>query len=293
MKALQDSFVRFEKAAGEKVDDSLRPGAAAEAIKAAGAKLGSPVPASLAALYARHDGETPSSSLFDTATREELSIQWESWSEGSFEVRFMSLAQVVNVGTTEAWLDGDGECLRSPPEDGDDAEETVLVPFVRIRARLSGGKSSNVDSSQDDDWLFAVDTNREAVWLYEVGNQGLEGVLEEAPNLAAWFDRMATELTRAQQKALAESVPPAPGKGPTVNAPSELLVKFMVDRKLIELEDGATIAKVARKLAPLLSLKPSKRAVRAVLDGLSDDDQIGEIFADDDLLAKVVIEFVD
>ena len=71
-----------------------------------------------------------------------------------------------------------------------------------------------------------MDTRRGAVWLFEVGNENLEGAFEEAPNLGKWLETLvvkARRVTAAKPKA-----------APVAEAPSVLCFKFLLDRKLIE-----------------------------------------------------------
>jgi len=174
----------------------------------------------------------------------------------------------------------DGDVVRSAVEAGD-AEQVGVVPFVWIRRRSNVGG----EPGEDDDWFYAVDTRRGAVWLFEVGNENLEGALEEAPNLGKLLEKVAAHARR-----VAAAKPKA---APVVEAPSVLCFKFLLDRKLVELAEGISPAQAAERIAPLLAARPPKRAVRAVLEHLSEDDSIAEVFADDDVLARVVSEFLE
>lgn len=150
----------------------------------------------------------------------------------------------------------------------------------------------------EDDWLLGVDGMRGAVWLFEVGDEGLEGLFKDAPSLSKWLERTAGKVAKVVGRAPKPGATPkqpqdASAGTPTLQSPAVLCLKFLLDRKQIELAEGASVAELAARITPLLSLKPPKRAVRAVLDLLAEDAAVDEVFADDDLLAKIVIEFVD
>jgi hypothetical protein len=90
----------------------------------------------------------------------------------------------------------------------------------------------------------------------------------------------------------------APESGPEstqgkTRPPAELLLQFLLDRKLLEIAEGSSIADVASRVAPLLSLKPEKRAIKEVIAFFEDDDGIDEVFADDEMLKAIVAEFLD
>lgn len=277
---LRNVLVRLDEAIGPEGRSSLRPAATVKEIAATAAALEMPLPPTLRELYEWHDGETPTSTLFHDALTAEVDVTWGAFSDAPYAIPFMSLDDVARAGVTNFYMSDDGDVVRSAADAGD-AEQVGVVPFVWIRKR------SNVEGEpgEDDDWFFAVDTRRGAVWLFEVGNENLEGAFEEAPNLGKWLETLAAKARRVTAA--------KPKAAPVVEAPSVLCFKFLLDRKLIELADGISLAQAAERIAPLLASKPPKRAVRAVLEHLSEDDSIAEVFADDDLLARVVSEFLE
>ncbi len=278
---LRNVLVRLDEAIGPEGRASFRPAATAKQIAATAAALEMPLPPTLRELYEWHDGETPTSTLFHDALKAEVDVTWGAFSDAPYALSFMSLDDVARAGVTNFYMTDDGDVVRSAVDAGD-AEQVGVIPFVWIRKR------SNVEGEpgeEDDDWFYAVDTRRGAVWLFEVGNENLEGALEEAPSLGKWLEKLAAHarrLTAAKPKA-----------APVVEAPSVLCFKFLLDRKLVELAEGISPAQAAERIAPLLAARPPKRAVRAVLEHLSEDDSIAEVFADDDVLARVVSEFLE
>ncbi|MBN9164917.1 MAG: hypothetical protein J0I07_28400 [Myxococcales bacterium] len=277
---LRNVLVRLDEALGHEGRSSLRPAATAKQIAATAAALEMPLPPTLRDLYEWHDGETPSSTLFHDALEAEVAVTWGAFSDAPYTISFMSLDDVARAGVTNLYMTDDGDVVRSAVEAGD-AEQVGVVPFVWIRRRSNVGG----EPGEDDDWFYAVDTRRGAVWLFEVGNENLEGALEEAPNLGKLLEKVAAHARR-----VAAAKPKA---APVVEAPSVLCFKFLLDRKLVELAEGISPAQAAERIAPLLAARPPKRAVRAVLEHLSEDDSIAEVFADDDVLARVVSEFLE
>ena len=277
---LQNVLVRLDEAIGPEGRSSLHPAATAKQIAATAAALEMPLPPALRELYEWHDGETPTSTLFHDALEAEVDVTWGAFSDAPYAISFMSLADVARAGVTNFYMTDDGDVVRSAADAGD-AEQVGVIPFVWIRKRSNVGS----EPGEDDDWFYAVDTRTGAVWLFEVGNENLEGALEEAPSLGKWLEKLAAHARRVTAA--------KPKAAPVVEAPSHLCFKFLLDRKLIELADGITPSHAAERIAPLLAARPPKRAVRAVIEHLSEDDSIAEVFADDDLLARVVSEFVE
>lgn len=90
--------------------------------------------------------------------------------------------------------------------------------------------------------------------------------------------------------------PKAKADAPAARAKSDPaavgLVKLLVERKLIELEEGAAPEALAARIAPLLKLIPEKRAKKEVVALLFDEPLVAEVFADEDFLYAIVREFV-
>jgi len=279
-------FAIVDDALGPEGRAMLRPPAKRSDIAAVERKRTAPLPAALRTLYEQwHDGETSTSTLFDDVLHDDFSEMWTSYfDDAPFEVRFLTLGE-LSPHDLDVWIAPDGEASR---EERAGWERTVAVPFVWIRSIKETEEEWERPAVDDDDWLLAVDASHGAVWLYEVGDEELEGIAPQEGSLAAWLEAFAA---KAMQMRRDLGLSPVSLRAP-LQDPAALLVRFMLERNLVELADGATVDDVAQKLAPLLALTPPKRAVRAVLDQLSDDDAIAEVFADDELLAKVVAEFV-
>jgi hypothetical protein len=158
----------------------LRKGVKNTQLSWLGRELGARLPQSLRALLSWHDGERKAL-VFDRLLRADLEAMWGSWSENAFEARLLPLASIARLGATEATLDENGHVGRiwNPTVPAN----RKLVPFVRVRdLGPDGHTEDDVPLGQDDsdaddqDWLLAVDDIEERVWLFEIGNQGLEGL---------------------------------------------------------------------------------------------------------------------
>jgi hypothetical protein len=277
----------------------LAPPAKPAAIARLEKSLGTRLPPSLRALYAWHDGETDVSTLFDALCRDDHAREWETYNAAEPEIRLMSLAEIATAGAFDARFDEDtGECIRVEDRSEDDGSglRAKLVPFLWIHARDSqGAVEEGLDAMgpHDDDWLVAVDTLHEAVWLFEIADEGLEGVLEEASSLAAWLDVRVERLERSEVSVGDEDGAGARQGARDVRPPAELLLQFLLDRELVELAEGASLPKLALRMTPLLGLKPEKRAIQEVIGFFEEDDDVDEVFADDDVLKAIVVEFLD
>ena len=289
---LADSFAALDRALTNSERDGLRRPASAAALTGAARELGAKLPESFAALYAWHDGESTHSALFDDALRAEIEIRWSAWSESGFAIRFMTLDEVKRSGTDQVWLLPDGSATRRKPN-VEGAAKLEVFPFVWIQAQDENSERNPREPS-DHDWLIAIDGGGGKVWLFEIAGEGLEGVEEEAPDLGTWIENLgelailAREADEGDEEDLEDA---ADGAAP--GSPAMLLMKFLLDRNQIELAEGATAAAMATKIMPLLSIRPPKAAVKAVLETLTDSDLIDEVFADDAILSRVIIEFVD
>jgi hypothetical protein len=273
------------------------PAAIAKLEKTLGARL----PASLRALYAWHDGETESSTLLDALCRDDHAAEWDTYNPAEPEIRLMNLAQIASAGAFDVRFDEEtGECIRLSDDDDDDDDgsglRAKLVPFLWIHAREpDGAVEEGLDAMgpHDDDWLVAVDTLHEAVWLFEIADEGLEGVLDEASSLAAWLD-VRVERLESDEVTVHDDEGEGEGEGGRASRPAaELLLQFLLDRRLLELAEGASLPKVALRMTPLLGLKPEKRAIEEVIGFFEDDDDVDEVFADDDMLKAIAVEFLD
>ena len=135
--------------------------------------------------------------------------------------------------------------------------------------------------------------------MFEIAGKSLESVEEQAPDLGTWMENLAelVVLARDGEEAEEEEDEDAPASGAeqaaAPNSPPMLLMRFLLDRNQIELAEGATAEAMATKLMPLLSIRPPKAAVKAVLETLTDSDLIDEVYADDAILSRIIIEFVD
>lgn len=257
-------------------------------------ELGVSLPASMRALYKWHDGESEDSPLFDAMCRDDHADDWERYNPSEPEIRFMPLADVVKAGVFEGIFDEDtGELSRLHGKAPAGASTTTLVPFLWMRAKdAAGTEAEEPQGPHDDDWLYAIDTLHEAVWLFEIANEGLEGVLEEAHDLASWLERRVVKLERGQL-VIDELDEDDPRSSRNARPASELLLQFLLDRKLLEIAGEGSIPEIAKRLKPLLALKPEKRAIKEVITFFEEDDGIDEVFADDEMLRAIVVEFLD
>lgn len=293
--ALADSLAAFERALLPAERDGLRRPASAASLTGAARELGATLHPSFAALYAWHDGESNHSALFDDALRGEMEIQWGAFSEAPFEIRFMTLDEVKRSGTDQIWMLPDGSAHRRKP-DGEGATQVEVFPFVWIQSQDEDSER-NPREPGDHDWLIAIDAVHGKVWLFEIAGESLEGVEEQAPDLGTWMENLAELVGLARDGEEAEdeedAPPSAADEAAAPNSPAMLLMRFLLDRNLIELAEGATPIAMATKLVPLLSIRPPRQAVKAVLETLTDSDLIDEVFADDAILSRIIIEFVD
>jgi hypothetical protein len=293
--ALAESLAAFERALVSSERDGLRRPASAASLTGAARELGATLPPSFAALYAWHDGESTHSALFDDALRPEIESLWSAFSEAPFEIRFMTLDEVKRAGTDQIWMLPDGSAYRGKP-DGEGATQVEVFPFVWVQERED--RSDRVPREPGDhDWLLAVDGVHGKVWMFEIAGETLETVEEQAPDLGTWMENLAELVVLARDEEEGDDDEDSPAsvveEAAAPNAPPMLLMRFLLDRNLIELAEGATPAAMAAKLLPLLSIRPPKAAVKAVLETLTDSDLIDEVFADDAILSRIIIEFVD
>lgn len=264
---------------------ALKKGAT-DAVLAKGDKaFGVAIPSSLRALWAWHEGEVAHADLFEGLLRESISTLRQAYSSAPIGIRFMPVAEASAIAPLEVTVGEEGECERTPGGDH-------LIPFVRVRTVETGAADDDDDEDDelaDDDWLVAVDTKRQAVWLYEVGNQGLEGVFEEATSLAEWVSLFVEGLIAVPLPTA--NKPDETGRQPSVAPPAEVMLRMLVDKELVELAPDATLEDVAQRLAPILDLKPPKRAAVALTEFFESDQGIAELFADDEILSVLAREF--
>jgi len=115
--------------------------------------------------------------------------------------------------------------------------------------------------------------------------------VKEADELATWLDTRVKRLERNED--LAERAAQAPKSARAERSSAELLLRFLLDRDLAHLAPKASLARIEERLAPLLAIKPEKRAIAAVIEFLESDDAIDEVFAEDDVLRAIIVEFLD
>ncbi len=274
----------------------LAPPATDAAIAKAEKSLGTKLPATLRALYEWHDGETEGAGLLDALRADEHTEAWETYNTSEPELRWMSLAEVVAAGPFEAWFDDDtGACMRGEADAEEGVARTTLVPLLWMRGKDAprDDEDDGVRAPVDDDWLFAIDTLHGGVFLFEIADEGLEGVMEEAMSFAAWLAPRVRKLEKGEIVVGAEAAKRAPATQAKTRPPAELLLHFLADRELVEIEEGSSIPEVAVRVTPLLALKPEKRAIASVIALLEEDAGIAEVFADDEVLKRIIAEFLD
>jgi hypothetical protein len=284
LSALRPLLARFDAALEKTPGWSLSGAAEASIVERCQRTLGVALPASLRTLYAWHDGETPGATLFETLLREELEVL-EEIAPSPLLARFMPLAEVGRTGIVAAHLDQDGECVLGRPA-ADGVEIFHVIPFVWLRADADLPERADATEPEDGDWLLGIDTRGEAVWLLEAVGEGL--VFSHAPSLVRWIGGVVERLERTARS----KPPPSVRPPPKVAAPAVQLVSLLVEKKLVELAEGVTVADVAERIAPLLALVPEKRAMTAVVELFFDDPNIDEVFADEDTLRAITREFL-
>lgn len=298
MKSLIDVLTYFDECLARKqatVRDMLAPGATADRIERCANAIGKRFPSALRTLYAWHDGESEGATVFEALCRDKYEGLWQGYTDAALEIRFMSLAEVTRSGDFGGRLDDGGR----------------LVPFLWLRRR----GAAVGEEPADHDWLLAVDTARERVWLFEVGEVALEGTFEEAATLAEWLEGFTARLMRPSFVGLAATpaakaatatptarqtpsgargaaARPSPGRKASVEPPAVALLRLMVEKELVELAPEATLADVAARLEPHLHRTPRKRAVAAAIAFFEEDATVAELYADDDVLRALLEEFV-
>lgn len=280
--SLESVFAKFDGLVRATLFGAPAPAAA---LKRAETKLGK-LPPSLRALYEWHDGEAPEGRLFHSLCRDDISALWLS--EAAFDIRLLKLAEVTAMGPTTAYFAGEEASIK--PIAG--ATEATLIPFLWIRDGGDGTRDEASLEVSDDDWLISVGTHDDAVYLFEVGGEGLEGVFEQAPSLAVWLGRLVGRLERA--KAAKDKA--AAAKAPVVikpDSPALMLLRILVDKEQVALAEGVKLEDVAARIAPFLAIPRPKLAAKAMLEFFEEDDMIDEVFADQDVLQMIVKEFLD
>jgi len=279
-----DLLERFDGALGKLPEhkDALRPGAKPAALATTERALGSKLPKTLSALYAWHDGETPTGTVFDALCRSDVDASWDSSDGRDFSVRFMTLAELERDGVTEAYLEKSTSSMWLAR-----IEEACvvcrLVPFLWIRAR----EGDDAREPSDDDWRVAVDDVSGAVWLYEPAGEGLELVERQAGSLDEWLRTRTMKLEKIARQVVAQ----APAAVPVIRPPAQVLLELLVEKGAIELAEGVDVAEVAARLGPLLAQIPRKVAVTAAMEFFDEDESIAELFVDDDVLRRIVGQF--
>jgi hypothetical protein len=275
------------------IRNGLSRGATGTQLDRVGKTLGVKLPKDLRALYAWRDGETESGELFDVLVRSTVEEAWANYSDDPVEVRFMPLTEVVRAGAFKARVHEDGRCRLT--YDDPDQTNCHLVPFLWIRSPIADEVTEEDDGEEvrvpaDSDWHLAVDTERQSVWLFEVASQQLEEIVEEGASLAVWLAPLVAGLEKGEVRL--DGIAPSE-RIPKIEPPARLLLRFLIERQQLELNEGVTIDDVAAKVAPLLDKKPRRSAIDAVIEFFEDDSTIAELYADDDILREVVGEFVE
>ena len=279
MSDLLPLFIRFEAATEKSPEWVLAGPATPSAMELCQKELGVALPSSLRSLYGWHNGEPDGSMFFDGLLKEEFDIL-EQFSSDPLTARFMPLAEVARAGSFQAHLDADGECALGRSRD---AESFHLVPFLWLQAP----HDPDTGDPDDGDWLLAVDTGSQAVWLFEVAGEGL--VFKHAPGLKRWFGPLVERLEKTARSKPPPSIRQPP---PRVDPPALMLLRLLLDKKLIELAPDVELADLAERVAPMLKLIPEKRATKEVVAFFFDDPNIDEVFADEDMLKAIIREFV-
>ncbi len=205
------------------------------------------------------------------------------------DVRIVSFGRDGDdIGLALVGGDGDGPCALEDVElwfgiddgnrDGGALERAALTALTltlsltaRGAAVVGGAREIKVDLELLQDELPA---------LVDV----LKRLFEGAPDKLT-LEKPAKKSARPKKAEAAEPALPA-------SSPALALVRLLTEKKLIELDEGVRPESVAKRIAPLLRLLPEKRAKKETVAFLFDDDEIAEVYADEDLLYAVVREFL-
>ena len=279
-----DLLERFDEALGKLPvhKDALRPGAKPSAVATTERTLGSRLPKTLSALYAWHDGETSTGTVFDALCRSDVDASWDSSDGRDFSVRFMTLAELERDGVTEAYLEKSTNSMWLARIE-EPCVVCRLVPFLWIRGR----DGDDAREPSDDDWRVAVDDVSGAVWLYEPAGEGLELVERQAGSLDEWLRTRTMKLEKIARQVVAR----APAAVPVIGPPAQVLLDLLVEKRAVELAEGVDVAEAAARLGPLLAQNPRKIAVTAAMEFFYEDESIAELFVDDDVLRRIVGQF--
>jgi hypothetical protein len=254
----------------------------------AGGQIGTTLPLSLRTLYIWHNGEKKAGTIFEALLKEEMT----SVRDEIGDIRFLPLTGLVRLSAERVVVEGPKEIARHR----DDAR-SFLVPFVWIREapyELEAEDQDDTDGSSgpaDGDWVLAVDTEHEAVWLFEYADEELEGVNWRAAGVAELMDEMLERLTSGRVKVEL----PAPFIRET--APRDLereareLVELLCAKELIDIPAQARGDFEAR-LRARLGRRPRARAVDEVVTLIEEDPAVEEVFVETDVLRVVVDEFI-
>ena len=277
------SLERFDEALGKlpEHESALRPGAKPDALATTARALGKQASKTLAALYAWHDGETPTGAVFDALCRSDVDASWDSSDGREFAVRFMTLAELERAGVTEAYFEKSTNSMWLARIE-EPCVVCRLVPFLWIRGR----DGDDAREPSDDDWHVAVDDVSGAVWLYEPAGEGLELVERQASSLDEWLRTRTMKLEKMARQVAAK----APAVVP-IRPPAQVLLELLVEKGAIELAEGVDIAETAARLGPLLAQIPRKIAVAGAMEFFDEDESIAELFVDDDVLRRIVGQF--
>jgi hypothetical protein len=177
------------------------------------------------------------------------------------------------------WYGADDENRESKALDRASITDNVVVLHLTAsgKAIFDGHDAVRVTVDVPD-----LDAELEAV------REVLRAIFAEAPARLA-IDEKADPKARVKARARAASASPAP---PALVKNATMLVSLLVEKKMIELAEDATAAKVAQRIAPLFELLPEKRAAQEVIAFLFDDASVDEVYVDEDVLSRLVREFL-
>ena len=177
-------------------------------------------------------------------------------------------------------------------EGPDEVDGRNLVAFGH---RLEDDEEpGTLDDSYDRDDIVAVDVRTEEVF-WARPRKGYMGLL--ADDLGAALTSIADRLEAGELvinengDIVARPAPPEP-LPPAVATPSQSLATLLVERRLLDLKEGASINDLAKMIDGALAEPTPKMRVRQLISQLESDPIVDELYAEDDFLKRLLREFV-
>lgn len=258
-----------------------------------GQQLGKSLPPSLRSLMAWHNGETRTSRIVDRMLREYFSEVFALYSHHG-PARWMNHLAIAREGLWLAQLNNAESGVVCRRRSDDETSNAALVPFIHIPLGIDETESKGDDDGpteiNDGDWILAVDTLYESVWLFESDGEELEGLRCQAPNLAAFWGELLALLETGKVEL------PAPVKREEAPAEPEKeaigLVRLLIEKEFVALASGVDMAALHARVAACLREKRRERARDRVVKCILEDDAFEDVFAEDDVLRLLIEQYI-